>query len=584
MIRTKVVLFANILAIALSFAAPEKSFAQKKKKGKKEAVEAVTEKDVAEIDFLFFTAQKEKLTGNVDLAAKYYLEILKKYPMEPSANYEMARIFNGKNDLVSAKAFAERAVKANPTNIWYQRLRADLLMKTGDYKGAALAFKNITEIDENYYAAYFEWASAHANANQHKEAIVVLDKLEELVGINPEIVDLKRKVYTSMGKKAKATEEAERLVASEPLNIDYQLFLGQVYLEDKNYDKAFQTFKNAEAQDPDNEKINLVLSDLYRMRGENDKSNEELLKAFLNPMLDMDIRSRIIMQLYSLGATEANIGFMKKLSEKNLEFFPNDPKTHAIAGDLYAASFAPKSALESFKTSIKLSDNDQKYAIWEQVLVIELESQMYDSVLVDAPKAIELFPSQPIPYFIYGVALNQAKNYEKAVSILETGLIYLVNNKGLEAQFQTTLADAHHQLKNHAKSDKAFDNVLKLDPKNSLALNNYAYYLSLRKENLSKAAEMSKKSLEIEPKNASYLDTYAWILYQQGKYLEAKEQIELAIAAGGGESAEVLEHYGDILFKLGDKEKALFNWKKAKSIGTESTFLDKKITEGVLYE
>jgi predicted negative regulator of RcsB-dependent stress response len=42
-------------------------------------------------------------------------------------------------------------------------------------------------------------------------------------------------------------------------------------------------------------------------------------------------------------------------------------------------------------------------------------------------------------------------------------------------------------------------------------------------------------------------------------------------------SAEVLEHYGDILFKTGEEEKALEQWRKAKELGSDSKTLDKKI-------
>jgi hypothetical protein len=51
-----------------------------------------------------------------------------------------------------------------------------------------------------------------------------------------------------------------------------------------------------------------------------------------------------------------------------------------------------------------------------------------------------------------------------------------------------------------------------------------------------------------------------------------------------GVSAEVLEHYGDVLYKLGDHEKALEYWIKAKNKGQGSDFLEKKIMEKKLYE
>src|SRR5690606_9294444 len=123
-----------------------------------------------------------------------------------------------------------------------------------------------------------------------------------------------------------------------------------------------------------------------------------------------------------------------------------------------------------------------------------------------------------------------------------------------------------------------------IQPDNALVLNNWSYYLSLRKTNLTKAEEMIKKAVKIEPKNPSYPDTYAWVLYQQGNYKEALEWMELALASAGDDKATLYEHYGDILFRLGDEAKAMEYWHKAKAAGMQSDFIDRKIAEGKLFE
>ena len=49
-------------------------------------------------------------------------------------------------------------------------------------------------------------------------------------------------------------------------------------------------------------------------------------------------------------------------------------------------------------------------------------------------------------------------------------------------------------------------------------------------------------------------------------------------------SAELVDHYGDILYMSGEKEKAIEQWKKAKEMGKESTILDEKIAKGEYIE
>src|SRR6202012_484076 len=114
---------------------------------------------------------------------------------------------------------------------------------------------------------------------------------------------------------------------------------------------------------------------------------------------------------------------------------------------------------------------------------------------------------------------------------------------------------------------------------NVSTLNNYAYYLSSRGEQLDKAAAMSKHANDLQAHTASFEDTYAWILFKQKKYAEAKTWIQKAMSDNKDKSATQTEHYGDISFFLGDVSTAVDNWKKAKEYGGTSPTLDRKINE-----
>ena len=104
---------------------------------------------------------------------------------------------------------------------------------------------------------------------------------------------------------------------------------------------------------------------------------------------------------------------------------------------------------------------------------------------------------------------------------------------------------------------------MSFDSLNALALNNYAYYLSVEGIELEKAEEMSNMSNVLSPKTASFNDTYGWILYQMGKYDQALEWLLKAEINGGDESEVIMEHIGDSYLKLQQPNKALRYWRKA---------------------
>ena len=112
---------------------------------------------------------------------------------------------------------------------------------------------------------------------------------------------------------------------------------------------------------------------------------------------------------------------------------------------------------------------------------------------------------------------------------MEHGRKLAANNAVLLAQFDAQLGEAYHELHEDDKSDTAYEASLASDPNNVLVLNNYSYYLSLRKANLQRAKQMSAYSNKLDPENESFMDTYAWILFQLGEYKEAKVFQERAV-------------------------------------------------------
>jgi Tfp pilus assembly protein PilF len=165
------------------------------------------------------------------------------------------------------------------------------------------------------------------------------------------------------------------------------------------------------------------------------------------------------------------------------------------------------------------------------------------------------------------------------VSYLNNAADLETEDKEVRAQVFSTLGDSYNALKKFKQSDEAYDKALEIDPDNSYVLNNYAYYLSLRGENLEKAEKMSRRSVQLSPNNASSEDTYAWILFKLKKYAEAKSWIEKALRNDTTNSSTQVEHYGDILYLLGERDLALQQWLKARGTGTGSEILNKKINE-----
>jgi Tfp pilus assembly protein PilF len=157
-------------------------------------------------------------------------------------------------------------------------------------------------------------------------------------------------------------------------------------------------------------------------------------------------------------------------------------------------------------------------------------------------------------------------------------------NRALISDLYGQIGDTYFKINKTDSAFASYEKALTYNDKNIVVLNNYAYYLSLLKQDLTKAERMSALCMKLEPDNATYIDTYAWIFFVQGNYMLARVYIEQSIAKDRTNNPEIMDHYGDILYKSGETAKALEQWKKAKESGKKSATLDKKIAEQQYFE
>jgi tetratricopeptide (TPR) repeat protein len=198
---------------------------------------------------------------------------------------------------------------------------------------------------------------------------------------------------------------------------------------------------------------------------------------------------------------------------------------------------------------------------------------------------MEIFPDVTGFGLYLGIAYYQKKEYQQALATFHAGIALIPKeNPGLLSDFYGQLGDTYFRIGEADKAFEAYEEALKYNDRNIGVLNNYAYYLSLLKKDLTKAERMSALAIKMEPDNATYIDTYAWVFFVQGNYLLAKMYIERALSKDETNNAELTDHYGDILYMCGEKEKALEQWIKAREMGKNSPALERKIAEQTYFE
>lgn len=539
---------------------------------------SISDIDKNEFEYTFIEGLKQKMIGNPQAAITLFSKCLEINPASTSAMFELAKIYSSNGDQTSSALLLEKAINIDPQNKWYKVLLAQIYQQGKQYKKAADLYQQLYAIDPENLEYLYMNAALLSSAKEFDQAIDVYNELEKKIGINDQISVEKQQIYQAAGKKKEAQAELQKLIDFNPTEPRYYGLMADYYLSEKDDANALKYYLKILEIDPDNGFVLFSLTSYYREKGDKEKAWEYVRKGFQNKTADIETK----IQYYLMITAEPEKPFftqdqMDELVNILVKTNSDDYRVYTV----YAEYLISKGKLAEARDQLRkvLETNPDNYMIWERLLLISNDLLDFKGIYADAEKALELFPNQSILYGLKAVACLQLEKYTEALDILKEGEPYLLDNKPMKIQFDLYRAEANYKLDRVGEAFKAFDAVIELDPENWLAMNNYAYYLSLRNENLEKAEQLSGRAVRANPENSTYLDTYAWVLFMRKEYTTARFYMDTAIKNGGDKNGVIVEHYGDILYMLGQKDKALEQWRKALGIGDGSSLLSEKIRQ-----
>ncbi len=569
--------YAACLVSALIWGAPDAALAQRSQKKAK----PLTERESREAMESFTEGMKYHMLENWDRALPYFEKTLQINPNNAAALFKIAEIKARQENWAQATEFAEKALNLDEGNTYYYALVAQLYEKQNRFADANKIYQRLLKKKPEAHEYYFNIAANYLYQNKIDDAIKTYDTIEKLYGVNEEITRQKQQIYLRQNKLNEAIKEGRNLIAHFPDDPTHVLTLAELLIANKKTDEASELMKGLLAKHPDNAHSRLILAEIYHNQGKEKQAKEQLEVAFGSADLDIDSKIKILVTFLNQLDKPGNKETALHLASLTVKTHPDEPKSHAMYGDLLSYAGQRAEAREHYIASTRLDNS--KFMVWQQIVAIDMELQQYDSLVEHSEMAIELFPNQAEFWLYNGVGHFLTKNHKKAANALEQGKKLAFNNKQMLLQFYSQLGDTYHELKDFKKSEAAYEEALRLEPNYAPVLNNYSYYLSLRKDKLDKARKMGEKLVKENPDNSTYLDTYGWVLYISKDYSEAKKYLERAVK--NTKSGIIVEHYGDVLYRLGEVEKALEQWRKAKEMGGDVTeLIDKKIATRTIHE
>ena len=207
-------------------------------------------------------------------------------------------------------------------------------------------------------------------------------------------------------------------------------------------------------------------------------------------------------------------------------------------------------------------------------------------------KATRQNPSDPTNPFHLGRLYVKTKQYTKAQHAFEAALqldkTLILGHLGLGDSFAfqgkheealaayTTILDLnanfvaahikiaqiHDHQSNMDEAEDAYRTALEIDPIQGIALNNLAWLLADKKEDLDDALILAKKAVSLSPKNPSVYDTLGWVYRARGELEKANAAFMQGTALPPLDPS-LLYHLGIVLSEQGKPSQAAVAFQNA---------------------
>ena len=544
----------------------------------------------ATFDYFYLEAEKCRLAEDYSSAMDLYRHCLDINPEAPEALYNMGLLYLYLRSDSLGTEYIRQACERDANNPYYLETLGALYLGRRDAEAAIPVLEKMATLQSRRSDVLSQLAQLYSTVGDTDKAIGALNRIELLEGISPQVSIEKFRLYMEKEQKDSAFVQLQALCDESPHDMNLRVVVGSQYMQAGDTLKALEVYDEVRRQEPTNTNLQLAMMDYMRDIGMDQRYNFVRDSLLLHPDSPAQLRLLLLksyiadVQRDSTYAPQLTAAFDSLLAQPQKDV---DVLMMKAAYQVYSKQ--PKEALCQTMRLVLEVDPGNETALRE---LLQYYAEKNDDKGVEdiSRRGLNYHPEEIAYAYYLGMALAEQKKLADAAEVLQQGLRvrtefvspYLVSN------VFAVLGDIYYQEQKEQEAFAAYDSALVYKEDNIMCLNNYAYYLSLKNEQLDKAEEMSYRTIRQEPDNITYLDTYAWILFMKGDYAHARSYMDKVVNPARTDQellsdeqlqGNIIEHAGDIYALSGDNETALRLWKLAvqKDDDTGTPLLRKKV-------
>ena len=367
-----------------------------------------------------------------------------------------------------------------------------------------------------------------AQNQEFAAALTEFEQMSERAELTPDLVRLHAQLHTSVGQNDGALEALRAGLERFPEDRELRLTYARLLLQQRELEAAREQFGIMLAQAPDDWEI-LLSTGLLDLETENYESAigifEQTLAAGMN---EDDSHFYLGYANQQLGDVLAAIEHFRQVRQGVDNFLPAQQ--------------------QATRLSIQLGQFEEAH---DWLAQLSRGSSRLEVQFISMDSAILLQEGYP----------------ERAGELLDLSLNRYPNH----ADLLFSRVFVHDAVGDMAGSEEDLQQIIRMKPDNSRALNHLGYMLADRTERYEEALELIERAIALEPEDPAIIDSLGWAQYKLGILEEALENLRRAYAAFPDH--EVAAHLGEVLWALDRREEAEQIWEEALTENPESEFV-----------
>ena len=511
---------------------------------------------------------------------------------------------------LKAVEYLSKAAAINPTDSSIQTALGLGRLSIGDIDRAISTFESVVKIDTRNSSANTFLVLGYISKNEFQKAI---DKTSEFIKADPnnaELYNLLGGVYLAKKDLDPARSSFEKALKLRPDLAPAAINLAKIDLFEKKPSDAKKRLTDVVDYDHKNVDALLALANIEFAEGHAEvgehwlevasRANPKLLgpivlqiryflqrgegqravKLARDAEADNPTNSELLALLAESQAASGDRNGAVSTYGRLAALNPQSPRIHLEIARLEIADGHTAAASSALVKALAIGPEFEEAQI--ALAQLDIRTGKYDEAREIASSLIKKQPRSATGFLLTGDAWMSQKKYDRATKAYEDAFaqeksgaaaskLYLAMTqagkaKDAEAMIagwltqhrmdkvaRLYLAAAAQLAGNGKRAENFYQDVLKIDSNDVVALNELALIYSARKD--FRAVELAERAYKLNPSSDSIGDTYAWILVESGNVARGREILE-KIVATAPEYSEARYHLAVALFRSGNKARA----------------------------